>query len=545
MRLACLMLALLSMSPSAQIRVDVDAQGAGDGTSWADAFTDLALALSSASGAASVWVAEGVYRPSDSGDRSATFLVPTNVSLYGGFDGTESALSQRAGLFDTTILSGDLLGDDLPGFVNTDDNSYHVVTNDAFIHTVDGFTVEGGHAEGSDGGGIYGPSLGGALIQNCTFRHNQADGRGGAGFLVPGDSMVVRGCTFEGNRAAGSGGGFWTNYIDSPATFESCRFIGNEAGDLGGGLSASYAHVVGCAFLGNAVHGGQGGGAIGGGGILLVNATLWRNTAFGASAGGGGLFVDTLVMENSIVWGNLDDDGSGEASQIRLLAPFASVDAGSSCIQGWTGTLDDGLGNVLGDPRFVDRLGADGVAGTADDDLRLGVGSPCVDTGLLPTAVPLPPVDVAGRPRLVDAYLDDLGGVVDMGAHERRPGDGTAVFCGQPPTSLGVPAGIVAPAVFSVASGPLRLAAGPVPAEGGLFAIAAEPGPPGSGTCLGGAPVHLLPAIAVAGRLSLTLEPADLQALGLLPGTTWYAQAWFTDGATRGASSATAITLLE
>jgi hypothetical protein len=46
------------------------------------------------------------------------------------------------------------------------------------------------------------------------------------------------------------------------------------------------------------------------------------------------------------------------------------------------------VGNITGDPRFVDPYGADGVAGTPDDDLRLSPGSPCIDSG---NAGALPP----------------------------------------------------------------------------------------------------------------------------------------------------------
>ena len=540
-----LAVALAAASPAAQIHVDADAMGAGTGQSWADAYTDLVQALEAAPDGSTVWVAEGVYKPSATGDRDATFFVPVQVELYGGFDGTEASLAERAGLFDSTILSGDLLGDDGPGFASTGDNSRHVVTFEFLVATLDGFTIEGGNAEGSTGGGLYGPLLGATLLQNCTFRGNQADGRGGAAYLVPGDALLVRRCTFEGNRAGEEGGAFWTSSIDSPSTFENCRFVGNRARDAGGGLSALFTNVVGCEFVGNSADGGTGGGALDGNVIALVNSTLWRNTARGASVGGGGLLTYSAVVTNCIMWGNLDGDGSGEESQIRLTTSASFLLAEANAVQGWTGLLDDGPGHVLDDPGFADPVGADGIAGSGDDDLSLGPGSPCLDTGAGVVMVELPDTDIDGLPRLVDAILQDLGGVVDMGAHERRPGDGTTASCMQPPTSLGGPAVLVAPGVASLSSGPLVLEAGPVPSVGGTFVIGAQLAPGGAGGCVQGQPLHQLPATAVAGLLTLSLDATELAALGVLPGTTWHAQAVFDDGGQRHASNAVTITLLE
>jgi hypothetical protein len=90
------------------------------------------------------------------------------------------------------------------------------------------------------------------------------------------------------------------------------------------------------------------------------------------------------------------------------------------CVQNWTGTLG-GRGNIGTDPLFVDAKGADGVAGTADDDLQLRAGSPCVDTGSN-TALPADlTTDLNGKSRIVN-------GVVDMGAYERQDMHGLVAY---------------------------------------------------------------------------------------------------------------------
>ncbi len=85
-------------------------------TSWEDACPELQEALSLASFGHQIWVAEGTYKPDYDVDkathtenRESTFQLINGVAIYGGFAGGEKAVEDRAGLFDDTILSGDLM----------------------------------------------------------------------------------------------------------------------------------------------------------------------------------------------------------------------------------------------------------------------------------------------------------------------------------------------------------------------------------------------------------------------------------------------------
>ena len=129
--LSVLCISLFAASANAQTQtilyVDDDGKAENDCMSWFDACPELQTALSMAEPGDQIWVAVGTYRPDydvdadqHNGDRAATFRLMRGVALYGGFDGTEMALEQRAGLFEETTLSGDLLENDGPDFANNE-----------------------------------------------------------------------------------------------------------------------------------------------------------------------------------------------------------------------------------------------------------------------------------------------------------------------------------------------------------------------------------------------------------------------------------------
>ncbi|MEO0632131.1 MAG: hypothetical protein AAFY46_15625, partial [Planctomycetota bacterium] len=64
-----------------------------------------------------IWVAEGVYRPTQGGlfrvDARPYFVMPDGVNVLGGFEGTETSANARDPDLFETVISGDLNGDDL------------------------------------------------------------------------------------------------------------------------------------------------------------------------------------------------------------------------------------------------------------------------------------------------------------------------------------------------------------------------------------------------------------------------------------------------
>ncbi len=114
--------------PANVIVVDNDATGAGNGTTWADAYTDLQTALAAATAGKEIWVAEGIYKPTTGSNRGVFFAIKNQVNLYGGFEGTETLISQRDIPAHPTVLSGDLNGNDnylTPGTTLTQHRSHY------------------------------------------------------------------------------------------------------------------------------------------------------------------------------------------------------------------------------------------------------------------------------------------------------------------------------------------------------------------------------------------------------------------------------------
>ncbi len=418
--------------------VDARARGQNNGMGWADAYTELQDAIAAAKPDAEIWVVAGTYKPDrGTGDRTATFHLKSGVALYAGFAGGETRRHERDPARNKTILSGDLKGNDGPGFVNNSDNSLHVVTGSGTDATavLDGFTITGGNAgigsrRGSKpehaGGGMY-SDAGSPTVTNCTFRGNSANNDGGAMCNANGSGPQIARCVFERNRASNDGGAI-RNAASSPVLV-NCVFRGNMAAASHGGAVSNMMNasptLANCLFLGNSAS--NHGGAVANMGScspILVGCTFRANSAKAFGGAVANVADSHPTLGNCILWGNTVGVGTDEAAQIQGIQNGNAV-INHCCIQGWSGQ-PGGRNNLGADPQFVDPDGPDKLPGTADDNLTLKPGSPCIDKGdnaALPKDAadldgdgdrdePLP-LDLAGGPRTAAV-------TVDIGAYESR-----------------------------------------------------------------------------------------------------------------------------
>ncbi|MCT4698787.1 T9SS type B sorting domain-containing protein [Tenacibaculum haliotis] len=233
------------------IYVDDTATGLNDGSSWQNAFTSLMSALDIDSDGQEIWVAGGTYKTQSSNINVRFNIDKPNVSLYGGFAGTETLLSQRVLGMNESIISGDINGNDATGVLydidaTRSDNTRGLIDlttiSDGF--TIDGFTITAGMATYSkDGGGINNVAANNVVVSNCKFFRNGSHRNGGAIFNL-GD-MTIESSVFEENFSL-SGGAVY-QYLSSgnpgTVTISKSTFLNNKA-TSGGGAIYSLPHTT-------------------------------------------------------------------------------------------------------------------------------------------------------------------------------------------------------------------------------------------------------------------------------------------------------------
>lgn len=285
------------------IHVSQNATGANNGTDWANAFTSLATALDFAASCtpATLWIAEGIYLPTVGNDRNASFDIPTQTTLLGGFNGTETAENQRRPAEYRTILSGDI------NSAGASDNSYHVVKVETAGVLLDGLHITAGRADGSvdnaiGGGLFFVPNEAATLnIRNTNFYNNTAQTGGAIGVIANGIGVVVN--------------------------LTNITFAGNEASMQGGAIAASQ---------------NSGGTTL----LDLLHVSFGDNIANGIGTSGSALYLDGAAanVRNSILWNDGDEIMSG-----------GSVTISNSIVRGGAAGT-----NVLNaDPRYDDAAASD------------------------------------------------------------------------------------------------------------------------------------------------------------------------------------------
>ncbi|MBL0191078.1 MAG: T9SS type A sorting domain-containing protein [Saprospiraceae bacterium] len=308
--------------------------GTGSGGSWSNASNDLQAIINNSALGDQIWVAAGTYKPTQDpfgstspiDPRDKTFYIKDGVKIYGGFAGTETALSQRIITMNVTTLSGDI------GIIGVaSDNAYHVVlasfSNSTIGVTIDGFSIISGKADGYSsslningtniprdfGGGIY-ASDGNNILTNNTISSNSAYY---GGCCYSNNSIIsFTSNTISGNSASNEGGGIYA-YFGS-ITSSNNILSGNSAGSVGGGISTYWCatYINNSTFSANT--------AFSGGGIYsyqrfvtINNNTFSKNSAYSA---GGGIYLDDgdnfEVINNTFSENSASNVGGGIYSNI-------------------------------------------------------------------------------------------------------------------------------------------------------------------------------------------------------------------------------------
>jgi predicted outer membrane repeat protein len=212
------------------IFVDLNATGTNNGTSWTNAFTDLQDAIAVSSFGDEIWVAQGTYKPTSGTSRSIYFNIKNGTEVYGGFNGTETVISERDVALNVTILSAEI------GTGSSTDNSYHVArfSNVGNQTRLDGFTIVGAYNNADEGGGVETVNSS-PVIAKCIFQGNYALEGGGALNHSGSGNLNLENCIFNGNVGNTYGGGALRIYA-GPVNITNCYFKSNQSNTYGGAI---------------------------------------------------------------------------------------------------------------------------------------------------------------------------------------------------------------------------------------------------------------------------------------------------------------------
>jgi hypothetical protein len=363
--------------------------GSNNGSSWANAFLNLlsALPANTCNDLFDVYVAKNsvAYRPSFNFDVNASFIIPSGMSIYGGFAGTEKSINQRnRALIQTTnetTLSGDLNSNDILSDFNQNrsDNSRTVVNMFSKSNIIiDGFSIRGGFG-GGYGGGVFANSSQNIRISHCKIFDNSSIFGGGIG-ASGANNLLITNTYLLGNRAIGTGHAIYfdsnngtknmklNNCIVSGHTGNAIEATGGENPQTFGIINHSYTN---CTFANN--------------------GTAIRNQAYS-------LGTNNFTLKNSIMYGNttgINYDGiDGTYNQNITYSLVQGITTG-------TGNLDGNTTN----PQFVNPIYTNpNNAG----DYRLKWCSKAINAG---DNAGISPLDLDRNPR-------NFNGTTDMGAFE-------------------------------------------------------------------------------------------------------------------------------
>ena len=353
--------------PASRIRyVKQDGSDTNDGSSWSTAYKSVQKAineLAAQSGVpGEVWVAAGTYEPTeliDGAGTPASFRMFDGISVYGGFDGTEYAKSERAkGTMPWQFTHETVLRGNTYNGTNTwipADHKWSLVSASTHvvwfaplpgqpgfdnITVLDGVTIEGGQGKtseaanyaGDKGAGVY-MSGGNVYLNNSVVRDNTATSDGGGIYLKEGR---VQGCLVYNNSSEARGGGI---YLDNAGLVLRTMITNNAALTGGGiyldnnavqadGMNHPEYQILSTSIVSNntSVHNGavycSKGGVILQSTIVNNDAPTATDAASDDASQTGGLYIDTYAkVINSVLWNNEIND-----SKVQLYAKNASVE---------------------------------------------------------------------------------------------------------------------------------------------------------------------------------------------------------------------------
>lgn len=393
------------------IYVDLNATGAANGTNWLNAYTHIDSAVVHANPGDAIFIKTGTYKQQTT--------ITKSLSIYGGFNGTETVYTQANPDANPVIMDADINGDDvLNDYVtNKGDNLSYLLNiqgNGSSIGlTVHGITFKNARRLAYSGSAVFLRADGHNItvdIKKCKFFQNCNVSNGTNGSIGGGVMNVdalnggigflnVDKCWFEGNSDQGT------------STY------GSVISAWGGTSSSVQLQITNSVFTGNNDIGNNGANYViyvSGSSLATPGSTvqtLIRNCTFNANNNSKATFVwnggpgsCNLVFDRNIVSGGDSTIVIGNAATIsnnysvELNNNYLTFNSVVDNVGGLTQTNNNSFGLV---PGFVDA---------AAKDFNLTASSSCIDVQNVLLWMP-DTLDYAGQPRF-------SGAGVDIGAYE-------------------------------------------------------------------------------------------------------------------------------
>ncbi|HQB28340.1 MAG TPA: choice-of-anchor Q domain-containing protein [Paludibacter sp.] len=280
------------------VLVDLSTVNAGNPVSLDAWFADRSLATPTMGGGSQfaagdeVWIISGTYQ------LTGAIVLFEGVSIYGGFAGSEDALSGRAKGTDAwdftneTILDGNAVTTCISG-------------GSAFAATiVDGLTISNGKGTSDASGG--GATITGAqtTVQNCIIKNcatTSTKATAGGAIVLTG-AATVKDSYIHSNQSAGYGAGI--TVCDNACTIRGCKITKNKAVSFGAGVNlygnTSGVSVLNCEISNDTTTTKSGGGLLvfsttfdNVNPITISGCTFTSNEASSTAGNGGALYLNT------------------------------------------------------------------------------------------------------------------------------------------------------------------------------------------------------------------------------------------------------------
>lgn len=331
------MLPIICPLVSTALYVDASKSGSsGDGKSWSTAKKTLQEALeiaNSCSMITAIHVAEGVYKPSTTGNRDHNFFIGNSYSIYGGYP---KGGGTRNPAVHPTILDGNIGSASI-----STDNSYHVVVIAGVSGnvTLQGLQIRNGYAKGSGVQNLYG---------SVSIDRSDASG------LYINDvsgNVTLKNCAISGNVANRYGGGIYIK--NSTLNMYQC-IVYENASTFGKAIFNASASI---SFKSGIIYNIDGSKMIyGNGGMETENSIVWGEGAPFSEYGinPNGMSPEVMELLGPRLSNPLDGDGPDNTwftadDGLRLKSCSRAINRGNNAAV-------EALGkDVTGNPRIYDQ----------------------------------------------------------------------------------------------------------------------------------------------------------------------------------------------